>query len=104
MLLLIRSEKIVLHWDRMPGSISDGRWRLARDADGRERLYDRRVDPEENVDLAGIETGARERLAAELREHRSRAPLAGAAASGLRIDPELARRLRALGYAAPEGL
>jgi arylsulfatase A-like enzyme len=87
---------------RLQDGLSDGRWHLIRDADGTERLYDRDVDPEEHVDLASIEEDERRRLSATLDAHEASAPLPGAAESGLRIDPELAQRLRALGYGIVE--
>jgi len=83
---------------RVEDGIADSHWHLLRGEDGEARLYDRSVDPDEHVDLAAIEPEVRERLAAKLDAHLARAPRAGVADEDLRIDPELARRLRALGY------
>ncbi len=87
---------------RLQEAVADGPWRLLRDEDGVERLYDRSIDPDEHVDLAGMEAPARARLAAKLDAHLDRTARTGVAESGVRIDPDLARRLRALGYVATE--
>jgi arylsulfatase A-like enzyme len=81
-------------------STSDGTWTYARGLGGdtRERLFDRRVDPGENVDLAASEVVTARRLRALLQRQSERAPLPGTAATKVHIEPELAQRLRALGY------
>lgn len=82
-------------------ALCDGAWSFVRDLapGGREWLFDRRVDPEENVDLSALEPGQAARLRAQLDAGFGRAPAAGALRPEVRIDPALAERLRALGYA-----
>ncbi len=81
-------------------SVSDAAWTFARDAgeDGRERLFDRGVDPGENVDLVEIEREQAARMRAVLDEHLAVEAVPGAVESDVRIDPGLAQKLRALGY------
>jgi choline-sulfatase len=80
-------------------SVCDGRWTFARaPGGGRERLFDQSVDPADNVDLAQIETARAAALRARLDAHLAQPPAAGAAQRDVRIDPELAQKLRALGY------
>ena len=80
---------------------TDADWTFARNlepgADPAELLFDRRVDPGENVNLIGLEPGAGDEPRAALDAH-----LAAAGDQlrrrGVRIDPAIAERLRALGY------
>lgn len=85
-------------------AITDGSWTLVRDVgeEGGESLYDRRVDPDENVDLIGIERAPAARLRERLDAHLAAAPRAEAAEGAVRIDPQLKQKLRALGYAPAE--
>ncbi len=94
-------------------SISDRSWTYARNAregetwggaypergidPGAELLFDRAVDPGERVNLAGREPGEATRLREVLDAHLA-GPDAGVAARGVRIDPGIAERLRAMGY------
>ena len=66
---------------------------------GAEFLFDRRVDPGENVNLVEIELQAAARLRSVLDANAAEAPEAGAVQHDVRIDPSLANKLRALGYA-----
>jgi arylsulfatase A-like enzyme len=84
-------------------SVADAGWsfalRVAPDARaGEARLFDRNVDPGENVDLARREPEEAARLRAELEAHLASPPVAGARAQDVRIDPSIAERLRAMGY------
>ncbi len=94
-------------------SVSDGSWTYARNASppaddpkayegkavapGAEFLFDRRIDPGENANLITREPAEAKRMAALLDAH-----LAGGhgdvVEKGVRIDPDIAERLRALGY------
>ena len=93
-------------------ALSDGRWTFARNAPadgegagyegrarapGAEYLFDRRVDPGENVNLLEIEAGQAERLRAALEAHAAGGSRA-LVEEGVRIDPAIAERLRAMGY------
>ena len=83
-------------------ALNDGRWTFARNlppgpAPG-ELLFDRRVDPEENVDLLEHETAEAERLRGVLDAYLDQAPAPDVLASDVRIDPSIAERLRAMGY------
>ncbi len=86
---------------RRQESLTDGAWSFVRDLPpgGREWLFDRRVDPDENVDLGALEPERLAALRARLDAGFGRAPAAGALRPAVRIDPALAERLRALGYA-----
>ena len=66
-------------------------------APGAELLFDRRVDPGENVNLARHEPRETERLRGVLREHMA-GGMANVRERGVRIDPGIAKRLRAMGY------
>ncbi len=82
-------------------SLTDGDWTYARnvepDPDRSEFLFDRRVDPLENVNLIEHESEQAEQM-----RERLDAYLAGGNADvreeGVRIDPGIADRLRAMGY------
>jgi arylsulfatase A-like enzyme len=94
-------------------SVSDGEWTYARNATppkddekayearavrpGAEFLFDRRVDPGENANLVGIDGKEAERLRQLLDQHWAE-PEAGVVERGVRIDPDIADRLRAMGY------
>jgi arylsulfatase A-like enzyme len=94
-------------------AVSDGNWTYARNATaadgdeeayedravapGAEYLFDRRVDPGENVNLIARETAEAERLR-ELLDAYLAAGDAGVVEEGVRIDPGIAGRLRAMGY------
>ena len=84
-------------------SVSDGGWSYARRVApdpraGEERLFDRGVDPGENVDLARREPAETERMRARLDDHLAAPPREGARARDVHIDPSIAERLRAMGY------
>ncbi len=94
-------------------AVSDGSWTYARNATspeddpeayedkavapGAEFLFDRRVDPGENVNLMEREAKKAERMRALLRAHLAKQG-DGVVESGVRIDPGIADRLRAMGY------
>ncbi len=81
-------------------SVSSGSWSFVRDIDApqRERLFDLRVDPDEEVDLIEIESEAADRLRPLLDAYQQRTPLPGVVRTEIRIDPQIADKLRALGY------
>ena len=66
-------------------------------APGAEFLFDRRVDPGENVNLVAREADEAERLRGLLDEYLAEGD-AGVVEEGVRIDPGIAGRLRAMGY------
>ena len=94
-------------------AVSDGSWTYARNATpaeddpeayegkaiapGAEYLFDRAVDPGENVNLLELEAAEVERMRKLLDAHlaESGEPVVE---PGVRIDPSIADRLRALGY------
>jgi arylsulfatase A-like enzyme len=94
-------------------AVSDGGWTYARNASapkddpkayearavapGAELLFDRRVDPGENVNLVAREREQAARMRALLDAHLASGP-AQVVERGVRIDPEIADRLRAMGY------
>ncbi|MCP5059953.1 MAG: sulfatase [bacterium] len=95
-------------------SLSTGTWMYARNAPrneedpkayesqavapGAELLFDRRVDPGENVNLISLEPGEVERMRMEFDAHWQRKPADAVLERGVRIDPGIADRLRAMGY------
>jgi arylsulfatase A-like enzyme len=81
-------------------SVGNGSWSFVRDIDGsqRERLFDLRVDPDEEVDLIEIEPQAADPMRSLLDAYQQREPVSGLVRSGIRIDPQIADKLRALGY------
>jgi arylsulfatase A-like enzyme len=89
---------------RVQHAYTDGTWTYARNLDPgapvRELLFDRRVDPAENVNLADIEPEQAHRLAARLDAHLAERTESDDALrrTGVHIDPAIAERLRALGY------
>jgi choline-sulfatase len=94
-------------------AVSDGAWTYARNATppeddpeayegkaiapGAEYLFDRRVDPAENANLVERELDAAERMRAMLDKHLAERD-DGVVEKGVRIDPSIAERLRAMGY------
>ena len=97
----------------MQASVTDGAWTFARNAtapegddkayearavqSGAEYLFDRRVDPGESVNLAARETEQTHRLRQGFDSHQAEGA-AGVVERGVRIDPGIADRLRAMGY------
>jgi arylsulfatase A-like enzyme len=84
-------------------SFVDGGWsyalRIAPDPRaGEALLFDRQVDPGENVDLARREPDEAARMRAQLDAHLAAPPVAGARAQDVHIEPSIAERLRAMGY------
>ncbi len=81
-------------------SLNDGAWTFARSGAPRpgELLFDRAVDPDENVNLREIEPLRADRLRARLEAHLRRPPRPDTAERDVRIEPALAEKLRALGY------
>ena len=94
-------------------AISDGAWTYARNAiaaeddetayedravaPGAEYLFDRRVDPGENVNLIEREPSMAARMRTLLDAHLAEGG-AGVVEKGVRVDPGIADRLRAMGY------
>ncbi len=82
-------------------SINDGRWTYARNLDegGAEYLFDRSVDPAENVNLIDREPEEAARMRSLLDDHLGGAD-GGARVKDedVRIDPAIAEKLRAMGY------
>jgi len=94
-------------------SVSDGSWTYARNASapaddpkayegkavapGAEFLFDRRIDPGENANLIAREPAEAKRMAALLGAHLAEGR-GGVVEKGVRIDPDIADRLRAMGY------
>jgi len=94
-------------------AVSDGSWTYARNATapeddpdayegkavapGAEFLFDRRVDPGENANLVAREVSEAERMAALLDAYLAERD-EGVVEKGVRIDPGIAERLRAMGY------
>ena len=96
--------------------VSDGSWTYARNASapaddpeayegkavapGAEYLFDRRVDPGENVNLTTREVAEAERMRSLLDAHLAErdASHEGVVEKGVRIDPDIADRLRSMGY------
>lgn len=95
-------------------ALSTGNWTYARNAPandedpkayesravapGVELLFDRRVDPGENVNLISLEPGQAERMRKEFDAHWQQEPADAVLERGVRIDPAIADRLRAMGY------
>jgi arylsulfatase A-like enzyme len=95
-------------------SLNDGAWTYARNAPaiesdpesyasravapGQEFLFDRGVDPGEKVNLIDLEKRRASQIQAQLDRHLAKSPLEDVKEEGLRIDPEIADRLRAMGY------
>ncbi|MBW1685436.1 MAG: sulfatase [Deltaproteobacteria bacterium] len=81
-------------------SVNDGSWSLARNLDerGREFLFERALDPLEDANLVDLERAAAQRMRAVLDAHLSVEARAEARATNVRIDPNIAERLRAMGY------
>ncbi len=94
-------------------AVSDGAWTYARNASapedallgyehravapGAEFLFDRSVDPGENVNLVTRQPAVAAHLRGLLDRHLAETR-AGVVEKGVRIDPEIADRLRAMGY------
>jgi arylsulfatase A-like enzyme len=85
---------------RLQEAANDGQWTLIRNVDdaGGELLFDRSVDPGENVNLIDLETQAATRMRALLDTHVEQQPRPDTVDQGVRIHPALADKLRALGY------
>jgi arylsulfatase A-like enzyme len=83
-------------------ALHTGDWTLARNVDPdpnpAELLYDCSVDPGENVNLIEREPKEAARMRALLDAHLAHEPVAGVLERGVRIDPQIAEKLRALGY------
>ncbi len=84
-------------------SVTDGHWTYARNLGpearaGEEFLFDRSVDPGENVNLVARETAQAARWRAELDRYKEAGAVPEALATDVRIDPSIAERLRAMGY------
>ena len=67
-------------------------------APGVEFLFDRSVDPGEKVNLIELEQSRATAMREKLDRHEAEAALADVKEDGIRIDPSIADRLRAMGY------
>jgi choline-sulfatase len=81
-------------------AVNDGSWSLARNLDdgGKEFLFERELDPWEEANLVDLEPGAAARLRSVLDAHLAVEPREEARATDVRIDPNIAEALRAMGY------
>ena len=83
-------------------SMTDGTWTYARnvepDRNPVEFLFDRSVDPAENVNLLSREPKQAERMRKAMDACLEAKPAVGVLETGVRIDPNIADRLRAMGY------
>ena len=83
-------------------AVNDGEWTYARnielDPDETEFLYDRQIDPSEDVNLIGREPEQTKRLQAMFRAHREVPATQNVLKSKVSIDPGIAERLKAMGY------
>lgn len=95
-------------------SVTTGAWTYARNAPpieeepeayasratapGQEFLFDRSVDPGEKVNLIDLEKRRAAEMQAKLDRHLAKSPAQGVKDEGIRIDPAIAGRLRAMGY------
>jgi arylsulfatase A-like enzyme len=83
-------------------SLNDGSWSFARnvepDSQIPEFLFDRRVDPRENVNLIDREPEKAAQMRTLLDHYLARKPRAEVLETDVHIDPSIADRLRALGY------
>ena len=90
----------ILHGVVEQNSLNDGAWTYAREVGeaGRELLFDRTIDPSEDVDLVTLEPAAAARRRALLDAHLAGDAISRVRATNVRIDPAIAERLRAVGY------
>ena len=83
-------------------SVSDGRWTYARnlpsDPKPGEFLFDRSVDPGENVNLIDREPEQAQRMRQLMDTHLQAESVPGTVEHDVHIDPQIAERLRAMGY------
>ena len=80
-------------------SVNDGSWSFARNTeDGAEFLFDRVVDPGENVNLVEREPEQAARTRRLLDAYLAGEPFPETRVADVRVDPNIARLLRALGY------
>jgi arylsulfatase A-like enzyme len=83
-------------------SVSDGVWTYARnvepDPHPGEFLFDRSVDPGENVNLIQREPEQAQRMRKIMDDHLEAPPAEGVLETDVRIDPSIAEKLRAMGY------
>jgi len=90
----------ILHGVVEQNSLNDGSWLYARNVGGgdAELLFDRALDPSEDVNLIEFEPAVAKRQRARLDDHLGGGAAAGVRETDVRIDPVIAERLRALGY------
>ncbi len=85
----------------LQASVNDGSWSYARNLgedDHREYLFDRALDPLEDVNLIDHEPAQAERMRKLMDAYLAKEALPDVSRPDVRIDPEIARNLRALGY------
>ena len=85
---------------RVQASVNDGSWSFARNLEGEheEYLFDRDVDPDEDVNLVKFEPAQADRMRKLLDAYLAKEPLTDTVESDVRINPAIADKLRALGY------
>jgi arylsulfatase A-like enzyme len=85
---------------RLQVALNDGSWSLVRDLDdeGKEYLFDLEIDLREDANLVDLEPEVAARMRRQLDAHEAVEPRDGASQQGVRIDPAIAERLRAVGY------
>ncbi len=90
----------ILHGVVEQNSRNDGDWSFARNLGegGSEFLFDRSLDPNEDVNLIELEPEVARRQRELLDAHVSGTPAPDVRATDVRIDPGIAERLRAVGY------
>jgi arylsulfatase A-like enzyme len=81
-------------------AVNDGSWTLVRDLEGdrQEHLFDLAVDPREDANLIELEPERAEQMRRLLDAHEQTEARPGVNRDGVRIDPAIAERLRAVGY------
>jgi arylsulfatase A-like enzyme len=87
---------------RVQRSLNDGEWTYARnvepDPQPAELLFDRTLDPAENVNLIDRELTQAQQMRERMDEYLAGRRAEQARETDVRIDPGIAQRLRALGY------
>ncbi|MED5330867.1 MAG: sulfatase [Planctomycetota bacterium] len=89
------------HYGVFVGVLAEG-YKLVRDVDGTESLYDLNQDPAESVDLSKSDPQRREKMSGLLDEWLARHPI-GAPGEATDLSEERAEQLRQLGYGGGPG-
>jgi arylsulfatase A-like enzyme len=90
----------VMQASRLQAALNDGSWTLVRDLDdeGREYLFDLSLDPNEDANLLEFEPEVAARMRETLDAHQAVGVRDGTSEQDVRIDPNVAERLKAVGY------